>query len=47
MDLAEISHLPFFVVGLYVGTFLFPAGSISGLASLAAGTKSLTAGGRE
>lgn len=44
MDLAEISHLPFFVVGLCVDFFFLP---ISGLAPHTAGTKSLagTVGG--
>lgn len=48
MDLAEISHLPFLVVGLCVDIFVFsPAGSISGLAPHTAGTKILasTVGG--
>lgn len=49
MDLAEISHLPFFVVGLCVDIFFSPAGSISGLTPHAAGTESSasTVGGKE
>lgn len=39
MDLAEISHLPFFVVGLCVDIFFSPAGSISGLTPHAVGTE--------
>lgn len=47
MDLAEISHLPFFVVGFCVDFFFSPFGSISGLAPHTADTKSLagTVGG--